>query len=352
MQTLISTDPTDSLLHETQLSRLGKSPSNIEFLMDIYEKLSSEERHIVQLICQHAKHWDTLSLVGPEDICKQLQYPIRGQLTHLRKLTIEMGYDTDRESLSLDVFLDTPALQTISANQMSWSFPIPMILPWLQLLQYGGSSTWCKHLRALHSASNLVHCALEIRGVPLPAQTRAVLPHLLEVGHVGWSPRTFKQPHQPDVHSRGSPHPNKSDAAVFSLPAELVRDFGSRPQMAPALEYISGILIAEDPIMLKDCVHSFIQAIESHRRWLKCGEILVLSYKELGLPPDILEQKQLLSTNEMEFDLLVDWEILWDANVCSTNGFRIILSPSMVESMRSTPKVTDIFYLTADELEP
>ncbi|KAF8217050.1 hypothetical protein K438DRAFT_2007731 [Mycena galopus ATCC 62051] len=96
---------------------------------------------------------------------------------------------------------------------------------------------------------------------------------------------------------------------LFSLPAEFVRDFGSRPQMAPALECI---LIVEDPITQKDCVHSFIQAIESHRRRLKCVEVRVPSYEELGLPPDFLERMQLLLTNEMEFDLLVNWEILWD----------------------------------------
>ncbi|KAJ7788777.1 hypothetical protein B0H14DRAFT_2472407, partial [Mycena olivaceomarginata] len=187
-----SCDETNGPKYETQLLRSGQSHLDVEFVVDEWGDLLPEEEAILQLICKHAGHWETVSFSGPRKLFRLLRRSIQDQLTRLRMLTIEIGYNQD-EAPSLNMFYDSPLLRAVYVNRGLWSFPVTMLLPWSQLSGYGGSNTWDGHLQALRSASNLVDCSLEILRVPYVTQTpiTIVLPRLLRLSvskshFLGW----------------------------------------------------------------------------------------------------------------------------------------------------------------------
>ncbi|KAF8216957.1 hypothetical protein K438DRAFT_407930 [Mycena galopus ATCC 62051] len=45
---------------------------------------------ILELICEHARRWETVLLRGPEELSNQLSASIQDPLDHLRELTIEI----------------------------------------------------------------------------------------------------------------------------------------------------------------------------------------------------------------------------------------------------------------------
>ncbi|KAJ7312357.1 hypothetical protein DFH08DRAFT_896834 [Mycena albidolilacea] len=287
--------------YETQLRRSGQLPLHVEFSANEWRDLSVEEEHIVQLICKHAARWETALFSGPEQLFDQLQLSIQGdRLAQLRRLSIEVDYNGN-EALPLDMFHDAPLLRTVHVNRDLWPFPVAMVLPWAQLSGYSGSNTWSGHLHALHSASNLVDCSLEIQETSTPTQTPIVLPRLLRL--------SLSNPHflgcletpallelycdhdtgpvlsflcqqacqlQKLVLRRCLVPPDsanltriveavptvKSLSLLFSLPLEFAHDFSSRLTMAPALEYLSGTLARGS----EEVEAHFLQAIET--RWL------------------------------------------------------------------------------------
>ncbi|KAF8216809.1 hypothetical protein K438DRAFT_1925837 [Mycena galopus ATCC 62051] len=168
---------TDRLKFETQLRRSGQSLLNVEFTVNQRLQLSIDEACILQLISAHAGRWETVSLSGPDEIYSHLR--IQEQLANLRKLTLEIVHEDD--DTLLDIFHDAPQLQTVSFNRDTWEYPAAIVLPWSQLLRYGGNNTWDGHLHALSGASNLVDCSPEIQGTSSSTQilpTPVVLPRL------------------------------------------------------------------------------------------------------------------------------------------------------------------------------
>ncbi|KAJ6456075.1 hypothetical protein C8R45DRAFT_1186917 [Mycena sanguinolenta] len=168
------------LMWETQLRRSGNRPLNVEFFADKWQGLLPSEERLLQVICKHAGRWETVSFRGPEELYGHLHGFIQDQLANLHKLTIEIPLED--EDAPLDMFHDAPQLRTVSVNRDSWNHPIALMLPWSRIQEYGRSNTWDGHLRALHSASNLVNCTLEIERSSLTqTATFILLPRLLRL---------------------------------------------------------------------------------------------------------------------------------------------------------------------------
>ncbi|KAJ7894378.1 hypothetical protein B0H13DRAFT_1719328 [Mycena leptocephala] len=169
---------------ETQLRRSGQLPLNVEFFLDDDDEseLSSKDLSALQIICMHAGRWEIVSLSGPEELYTQIRRYLMDRLVLLRELKIEMFYLTN-EVPSLDIFEEAPLLHRVFVNKSFWAYPVPMALPWLQLLQYGGCNTWAGHLHTLRSATNLVDCSLEIETPSIlpQVQTPILVPHLLRL---------------------------------------------------------------------------------------------------------------------------------------------------------------------------
>ncbi|KAF7330935.1 F-box domain-containing protein [Mycena venus] len=333
---------------EAQLCRSGQWPLNVEFFADENADLAPGEVHILQTICKHAGRWETVSLSGPEELYRQLGRSIQGQLALLQDLKVDMVYDAD-EITSLDMFHDAPRLQRVSVNRGFWEFPVAMILPWSQLLRFGGSNSWDGHLHALLDATNLVDCALEItdtsaQRIPilLPCLFRLSLsdptfldcletPVLLELycGYaspvlpflrrqacklqklVMWAMWEYDTPADTGdlIHIVDAAPAISNLALQPPLPDEFVRDLHSRPNMAPALEHISCALSTTDLSGSLDVQTNFVQGVES--RW-KSGRLKSVKVINPRFPPDLLDRMLVLQSLGLEFGG-ANHSIRWDA---------------------------------------
>ncbi|KAJ6456085.1 hypothetical protein C8R45DRAFT_580954 [Mycena sanguinolenta] len=311
--TLKRGEDTDVLKCQIQLSRSGQLPLNVEFHLHFWTVLTPEDHQMLDLVCAHTGHWETVSFVGPTELYEPLRSAIQGPLFQLRRLEIEIPlyiYSDDEGNTPWELH-DVPLLQTVSFNRTLWEFPLRMMLPWPQLSRFGGSNTWGGHLSVLCSASNLVDCSLEmdIQDRSSPTDLPVFLPHLcrlsLSNSHLLECLRTpaleelycnFDIPlpviaflHQQtcklqklvlfEIEEFRYAHPDPADLArvveavptithlcVFSaLPIEFIREFRSRSSaLAPALEHLSCFLTinSETEPGLQD---EFVEAIES--RW-------------------------------------------------------------------------------------
>ncbi|KAJ7918640.1 hypothetical protein B0H13DRAFT_2187582, partial [Mycena leptocephala] len=164
---------------ETQLRRSGQLPLNVEFFLDDDDE-SELSLSALKIICMHAGRWEIVSLLGPEELYTQIRRFLMDRFVLLRELKIEMFYLTN-EVPSLDIFEQAPLLHRVFVNESYWAYPVSMVLPWLQLLQYGGCNTWAGHLHTLRSATNLVDCSLEIETPSFLPQVQTLVPHLLRL---------------------------------------------------------------------------------------------------------------------------------------------------------------------------
>ncbi|KAJ6519111.1 hypothetical protein C8R45DRAFT_1085163 [Mycena sanguinolenta] len=278
--------PSDLAKLETQLRRSGQSSLSVEFVADNWRDLTPQEEEILQLFCKHAGRWETVSLDGPEALFGQLRRSMQGQLTHLRKLTIEIPYEY--EVAPLDMFHEAPQLRTVFANRGYWSMATLMELPWPQRLQYGGSNTWDGHLHALGSASNLVDCSLEITVSAQTPYIPIVLPRLRRLSLsdselVGCLETPALQELYYDIDHdtavlfflRRQTVSTTFEAVstithlalLFTPPIEFLRDFSSRPTMAPAVEHLTTRFLDmasdEDASGADEFHDRFVEAIQS-----------------------------------------------------------------------------------------
>ncbi|KAJ6582037.1 hypothetical protein B0H19DRAFT_1117351 [Mycena capillaripes] len=330
----------DSFRLETQLHRSGELPLNIEFSThdtclhcDFTEPqciFSSTDFRIIQILCKHASRWETLTISGPLELYVQLRNIVPDQFPLLRELTVEMIHKDDGGAPLLDIFADAPLLQSVVVNKsLSWRFNLETILPWSQLLKYGGSDTWLGHLHTLSSASNLVECCLQITQTALP-QTPILLPRLLRLSlsnpeflecldtpallelYCDYSNSVLsfllRQPCElqklvmwdwsapadaTDLTRMVQAVPTLTDLALlFPLPAEFALDF-SRPDIGPALEHISSVLI--DALEVQN---HFMQAIES--RW-QGGRLKSVKVHSPDFASSIEHRMEVLQVQGLEF---------------------------------------------------
>ncbi|KAJ7312370.1 hypothetical protein DFH08DRAFT_943576 [Mycena albidolilacea] len=333
---------------EIHLRRSGQLPLDIEFsvepwdFVDDEEKMFPEDKHVLQIVCAHAGRWETVSFTGPDTLLERLRCSVRDQLTHLRRLTLEIAYPDDDEDLPLDIFLDAPMLHTVSINRQTWSCPLAMVLPWTQLARYGGSNTWGGHLHALCGASNLIDCSLEIQGRSILTQAPIVLPRLLRLSLsdtrflgcletpalqelycrcdaapvisflrsqacelqklVLWWPFS-ERGHPTNMTSIVEAAPTITSLGVlFYPPLEFMRDFCSRPGMAPALEHLSSFPGNNFPGSSEEAQEQFMQAVETRRHGGRLKSVKVLGPKLL---PNILGRMELLRAQGMK---LATWK--------------------------------------------
>ncbi|KAF7370267.1 ABC protein [Mycena sanguinolenta] len=303
---------TEALKAQLQLSRSGHMPLNVIFHVHCWDALTRNDHRILDLVCVHSGRWETVSFMGPKEICHQLRCPIQGSLPKLRKLELEIPlYNlSDEEDMSW-VLREAPLLQAVFFNRKLWEFPLMMVFPWSQLSRFGGSNTWEGHLSVLHSASNLVDCSLEIDNLDrsFPVDHPIFLPHLrrlsLSNSHFLGCLRTraleelycnFDTPvpvisflHQQtcklqklvlfEIEGFLGTNPDPTDftrvveavptitrlGMFLTLPIEFIRAFRSRSStLAPALEHLSCFLTIYSDIEhgLRD---ELVEAIES--RW-------------------------------------------------------------------------------------
>ncbi|KAF7365084.1 F-box domain-containing protein [Mycena venus] len=337
--------PITSFRLETQLRRSGELPLKIEILMDNIP-FRSWESFKLRILCEHAERWEKISIEGSAELCEHLGYYIPDRLPLLRELTIELEFDDDGPDVSLDMFSDAPQLQQVVANKKNWFYPIAMVLPWSQMLRYGGSNTWDGHLHSLHNATNLVDCSLEISGSSFLPSTPIVLPHLLRLSlshaeflgslatpallelYCDYAPAVLPFLNRQTCKLRKlvmwecSTPADDADltrivdlvptitnlAFPFRLPVSFARDFCSRLDMAPALECFSSSLdipndypSGEDYAVFQD---QFMQAIES--RWQN-GRLKSFKVAGRTFAPGILDRVKLLQSQGMEIVTFLQW---------------------------------------------
>jgi hypothetical protein len=308
---------------------------NFEFSLEYEYLLSSNDLHALQIVCKHAWRWQMVSLSGPEELYQHLRRTLKDQLKLLRDLTINIMSDELNEVTSLDMFKDAPLLQRVVVNKPLWSYPVTMVLPWSQILRYGGTNTWDGHLVALRAATNLVHCSLEICEESSVPQIPILLPHLLRLSlsnpaflecldtpalvelYCDYAPPVLPFLHRQHCKLRtlvmweSSPRPDPTDLTcivdaiptvatlglLFPLPVAFVHEFHSRPDdTAPALDHISIILAMDRP----DVQNHFVEAIES--RW-QSGRLKSVKVHSLEFAPKFLERMELLLAQGMEFNV-------------------------------------------------
>jgi len=342
---------------EAQLRRSGRMPLSIEFHTEDTSTMASEDLHMLQMLCQHAGRWEKFTIWAPGVVYSHLAGFIQDQLTLLRKLEVEMEYDEEDSMPPMDIFNDAPLLQEVLANKQSlFTYPLPLVLPWSQLLRYGGSNTWDGHLHALRTAYILIDCCLEIQETPnLPPTPPILLPCLLRLSlsnpgfldcletpallelYCGYSlpvlpfvRRRSCQLQKLVVWEYSEAPADATDlvyivealptvthlAALFFLPVEFARDFCSRPNNVSALTHLSCALPSAedmntwwstDPYLpteagdIVDTQNYFIQAVES--RW-HGSRLKSVKVKCSAFAPGILERMELLQSQGMEFEVL------------------------------------------------
>jgi hypothetical protein len=298
----------------------------------------------LKIVCKHAGRWEMVSLSGPEALYLRLWRFLRDQLRLLRELTIEIMHDqVNSEAPSLNMFKDAPLLQRVIVNKQLWLYPVTMVLPWSQILQYGGTNTWDGHLHSLGVATNLVDCSLEICEESSVPQIPILLPHLLRLSlsnpaflecldtpalvelycryalpvlpflhrqHcklrtlVMWE--SLRQPDPTDLTRIVDAIPTVATLGLlFPLPAAFVHDLHSLPSIVPALEYVWAML--DDSPAVQD---HFLKAIES--RW-QSGRLKSVKVYTRQFAPNIVKWKELFCAQGMEFTVFhQDYYLLRD----------------------------------------
>ncbi|KAJ7043780.1 hypothetical protein C8F04DRAFT_1073269 [Mycena alexandri] len=324
-----------------QLRRSGDLPLDVAFSpLALFDKnLKAIDVELLQNLCEHSGRWGTLSLSGPRQLYLELKDLVRYPLALLREVEVRMRYKEDEdEDGSLDIFHDAPLLQKVVANKShpESRLPLTMMLPYSQLVRYGGSSTWSGHLDLLGNASNLVDCALEIPRSGMPPTIPIHLPNLRRLSLS--RPEFLKGLETPALLELYSPFasslhrflrrqscklrklvvwewsrtadasklPRIIDAVptvtelglLIPLPIEFVHDFGANPAIAPLLECIStfsgtGVFTVDDDI--------FIQAIEERWAGGRLKSTKVYMDNRLEFPPSIRGRIELLRAQGMEF---------------------------------------------------
>ncbi|KAF7356223.1 hypothetical protein MVEN_00953700 [Mycena venus] len=168
---------------ETQLKRSGNIPLDIDFGCRWERESSEQELDLLKVLVQHCARWEKIRIQGPLSLSSDLA-SIRGNLPLLRKLQVLLEPPPRHEAHSLDVFELAPSLREASVNMVDyWQAVVDVRLPFSGLLQYAGRNTWDGHLSVLHSASNLVECALDIEEDDrfTISTTMVALPHLLRL---------------------------------------------------------------------------------------------------------------------------------------------------------------------------
>ncbi|KAJ6456080.1 hypothetical protein C8R45DRAFT_1034848 [Mycena sanguinolenta] len=342
-------DGANALKYQTQLSRSGQLPLNVKFRASYWEDLTPEDHQILDLICKHTGRWETVSFAGPEGLHEPLRSAIQGPFPQLRKLVIDIPlyHDSDDEPWELH---DAPLLQTVFFNRDLSECPLSIVLPWPQLLRFGGSNTWQGHLSVLRRASNLVDCSLEMyiqdRSESL-ADHSLILPHLRRLSlsnsnfldclqtpaleelycNFDTPPPVISFLHQQtcklqklvlfgiediedidrdpaDLTRVVQAVPTITRLGVFfDLPIEFVRDFRSRSStLAPALEHFSSFLEVKRGAGAER-QGEFMDAIES--RWRGSS---LKSVKVYGLNlPVVSDRLDLLRTEGMECAVFEDF---------------------------------------------
>lgn len=289
---------------------------------------------------------------GLEELYSHIKACVPDQLALLRELHIEMRYysvDANHMMMvpSLNIFNNAPLLQEVVANKLSWRFPVTMVLPWSQLLRYGGSNTWDDHLLALHSATNLVDCSLEIQlvGISAPPPTPILLPHLLRLAlsHPEFlecleTPALlelycdYAAPVLPFLRRQScklqklvmwecpTPPPDtdltrivdavptvRTLALDFILPTDFAYNLCSRPDLAPALEFLPCVRLGFSWNDRDETQNHFMQAVEL--RW-QAGRLKSVKAEQSGFMPNILERFALLQAQGMEFVVSIQDSLL------------------------------------------
>ncbi|KAJ7180973.1 hypothetical protein C8R46DRAFT_595986 [Mycena filopes] len=309
----------DELL-KTQLSRSGDLPLDVTISME-ERPLEDTDSDSLQIICDHCRRWDVLSVSGPYLLYTAFDDCMEGPATILRELQAQVI--TERGFLPLHkvhAFGDTPLLKRVDIHSAPylWSRPIDFVLPWPQLLQYSGSIAWDRHLFVLRSAGNLVECTLEIHEVSDVPQTLVLLPSLLRLSlsqskfldcldtpallelYCDYTPDVLpflrrqscplqtlvlRSSHTPSALSALVPLidaiPTITDLGLqASFTAQFAHELLSRPTFAPALQRISAIFPAYQ-------FDEFADAVES--RWrngrLKSVEVHILPPVGTHIPP-------------------------------------------------------------------
>ncbi|KAJ6582058.1 hypothetical protein B0H19DRAFT_1117441 [Mycena capillaripes] len=177
---------------ETQLERSGQLPLRVTLnyvpRATARRKQLMNIRKLINTVVEHCGRWEKLEISFPMDGDHWFLDCIRGQLPSLRELSIKLyaylhDVEDDREEnihsrdgYSCEYFEHAPSLREVS---VIWDkFPAQVRLPFPQLLQYRGTDTWDGHVMNLRSASNLVDCALNLKGAISIPETRLSLPHL------------------------------------------------------------------------------------------------------------------------------------------------------------------------------
>ncbi|KAF7330743.1 F-box domain-containing protein [Mycena venus] len=315
---------------ETQLERSGDLPLNVKYSSS--KSSTYKDMNLAKIICPHARRWEVITMFGPQILYSQFRAGIQAQLALLRELNIEMVHwhsSGGNDIPSLDMFSDAPLLQGVVANKTLWQFPLAMELPWSQLLRFGGSNTWEGHLHALHSATNLVDCTLEIQGMSGLPPTPIILPHLLRLSlsnpaflgcletpallelYCGYASPVLSFIRRRScklkslvLHS-GPAYDDGTDLAcivnvvptitklalLFYFPANFFLGFCSLA-LAPALECFS---------FIGDMQHHFIEAIE--QRWYsgRLKSVKVECSHSRVLAPEICDRIALLQAQGQEF---------------------------------------------------
>ncbi|KAJ7180807.1 hypothetical protein C8R46DRAFT_593926 [Mycena filopes] len=328
-----------------QLARSGELPLDVQFSM-LSPELKAIDSELLEALCAASGRWGTLSLEGTDELYTEIGELMEYPLALLREVKVRMF--ERRDDGPLDIFHDAPLLQTVVANKSQdvWRVPLPMTLPYAQLLRYGGSNTWDGHLDLLCNASNLVDCTLEIQRLGRTALPRIHLPNLqrlslsqpaflegletpalleLYCGFASPSPLLPFLRRQscrlrklvlwerwdwtaPDSDASELTHiidavPTLTELGLLiPLPAAFAWDLNARPDMAPALECIStfsGMGRAEDDD--ESYEQHLLQALEWRWAGGRLKRARVYMYERPEFSAGILNRIERLRAQGMEF---------------------------------------------------
>ncbi|KAF7370224.1 F-box domain-containing protein [Mycena sanguinolenta] len=180
-------DPSDSSsmerivpMVEAHLERSQQLPLSITF-RPFYETHCTEtEQSVLDLLAEDSYRWEKATISGSSEVYSTLN--IRDDLPILHKLDLTVSSIFSEHVLEVPaLFQSCPALQEafINSGRYGGDLPVTVNLPFEQLLRYSASNPWTYHVRALHSAVNLVDCVLRLTGSQnVPTGSPVVLPYL------------------------------------------------------------------------------------------------------------------------------------------------------------------------------
>ncbi|KAJ6592319.1 hypothetical protein DFH09DRAFT_1415389 [Mycena vulgaris] len=164
---------------ETHLQRSGNMPLVISLVFR-QDEYTERDAGLLDVVASYCARWETVRFVGRPLLYSKLAR-IRGQIPILRDLDVTLNLYDEDEDQPVDIFELAPNLRKATVNAGGWR-AATIMLPFPQLQRYCAGDIWGSHLDALRAASNLVECALQVYGLPLPSPTSTiVLPHLLRL---------------------------------------------------------------------------------------------------------------------------------------------------------------------------